>query len=442
MDDWIELDRRCVWHPYTHRRSAPAPLPVASARGVWLETPDGRRILDGISSWWVNVHGHSHPRLDRALSEQLSRLQHVVFAGVTHEAAARLAARLVDLTPRGLDHVFYSDDGSTAVEVALKLAVHYWQLRGEGRRTRFVALEHGYHGDTFGAMAASGVPLFHEVYRPLLCEVLRVPSPCPVPARGEEAAEEAARRSREELERVLASEGNRVAAVIVEPMLQGAGGMLVWPRGHLEHVRRACDRHGTLLIADEVLTGFGRTGRLFACEHDAVRPDIICLAKALTGGYLPLSATLSTAEIHDAFDTDDRRRTFFHGHSFTANPLACAVALESLAVIEAEDSIARVQRLERVLRRGLEEIRDLPAVASVRSIGGMAAIELSPAEPGPGGYLDEIGPRLHRELLERGIYLRPLGNVLYFLPPYVITDDEARWVLGEILDVLGGIAVP
>ncbi|MBI4604920.1 MAG: adenosylmethionine--8-amino-7-oxononanoate transaminase, partial [Planctomycetes bacterium] len=301
---WIELDRLHVWHPYTQMLTAPPAVPIARAHGAWLYTAGGRRILDGISSWWVNIHGHDHPRLNRALAEQASRLAQVVFAGLTHEPAARLAAELSRRAPGRLPRVFFSDDGSTAVEVALKMAYQHWRNRGEPERRLFVALEHGYHGDTFGAMAAGGVRAFHEGFRALLFDVRRARS-----ATHPEGAPS--------LEEVLEREGRRVAAVVIEPMLQGAGGMLVWPR---EFLRRAADlarAHGALLIADEVLTGFGRTGRLFACEHGPVEPDILCLSKALTGGYLPLGATLATEEVYASFLSEDRSRMLFHGHSYT-----------------------------------------------------------------------------------------------------------------------------
>ena len=425
--DWSELDRLHVWHPYTQAQTAPAPLAVERAEGVYLHVAGGRRILDAISSWWVNIHGHSHPRLNRALAEQAERLQQVIFAGATHEPAARLAAELVRHAPGRLPRVFYSDDGSTAVEVALKMAYQSWRNRGDARRTLFVAFERAYHGDTFGAMAAGGVAAFHDVFRDLFCDVRRARLPF-LSAAGESHLPS--------LEEILEREGDRVAAVIVEPMLQGAGGMIVWPAAALRAVRDATARHGLPLIADEVLTGFGRTGKMFACEHAAVEPDLLCLSKALTGGYLPLAATLATEEIYGAFLAEERNRALFHGHSYTANALACAVALESLRLFDDERRLDRVVELERLFRRRLERLARHPRVEEVRCIGAVAAVELA---TGGGGYLDDAGPLLQAEFIARGILLRPLGNVLYFMPPYVIQDAEAEWVFDEIEKVLAAL---
>ncbi len=425
---WIEDDRRHVWHPYTQMLTAPAAIPVASANGVYLETADGRRILDGISSWWVNIHGHNHPRLNRALTEQASRLAQVIFAGFTHEPAARLAAELSRRAPGQLPHVFFSDDGSTAVEVALKMAYQHWRNRGETGRNLFVALDRAYHGDTFGAMAAGGTKVFHDAFRELFFEVRRARLPFLAP---EEAV------PLQGLEEILEREGSRVAAVIVEPMLQGAGGMIVWPAGFLRLVRDVTARHGIPLIADEVLTGFGRTGKLFACEHGPIAPDILCVSKALTAGYLPLAATLASEGIYASFLSTEKSHALLHGHSYTGNALACAVALESIAIIDEEKSLQRVARLERLFEERLVRLSNVPGVRATRGIGGVAVLEL--ATEGRGGYLDELGPRLHAEFLERGILLRPLGNVLYFLPPYAIEDAEAHWVFDEIETVLAKV---
>ncbi len=406
-------------------QTAPPPLPVVRAEGVYLHTADGRRLLDGISSWWVNIHGHNHPRLNRALAEQSRRLAQVIFAGFTHEPAARLAAALAERAPGRLPWVFYSDDGSTAVEVALKMAHQHWRHRGEPHRTLFVAFDDAYHGDTFGAMAAGGVAAFHAAFRDLFFAVRRARTPASA-ARGSASPP---------LAEILEREGPRIAAVVLEPMLQGAGGMLVQPPEWLREVRALTRRHGVPLVADEVLTGFGRTGRLFACEHGPIEPDLLCLSKALTGGYLPLSATLASDEIYRSFLAADRARTFFHGHSFTGNALACAVALASLALFEEEDLLGRIARLERLFAARLAALAAHPAVAAVRHLGGMAAVELRP-EAGSGGYLDGIGPVLAQRFLDRGLLLRPLGNVVYLLPPYVITDEEATGALDAVAAVL------
>jgi adenosylmethionine-8-amino-7-oxononanoate aminotransferase len=414
--DLIARDRAHLWHPYTQAQTAAPPLAIVRGEGVYLYTEDGRKILDGISSWWVNIHGHSHPSLNAALAAQAQRLEHVMFAGCTHPPAVELAERLVALLPAGLTRVFYSDNGSTAVEVALKMALQYWRNRGE-ERTAFIGLHDAYHGDTVGAMSVSGASVFTTAFEPMLFPVARV-------------------ESAEALDAHLRAHRGAVAAVIVEPMIQGAGGMIVWPAEFLAACRRLCDEHDTLLIADEVFTGFGRTGKMFACEHAAIAPDIICLSKALTAGYLPLGATVATERIYEAFLSDDRSRTFFHGHSFTANPLACAVAIASLELFAQDDVLGRVRRLEAQMRAALAPLASLAGVTDVRVLGGVGAIEL---RTGAGGYLDDVGQRLAAAFLERGLLLRPLGNILYFMPPYVITDEEAAWALDHVVDVVRSV---
>jgi adenosylmethionine-8-amino-7-oxononanoate aminotransferase len=460
----IARDRASVWHPYTQMLTRPDPIPIVRGRGVYLYTADDRRLLDGTSSWWVNIHGHSHPRLNAALAAQAGELEHVVFASCTHPPAVELAERLLTRLPSSLTRVFYSDNGSTAVEVALKMAFQYWRNRGEDRRRTFIALHHAYHGDTVGAMSASEDSVFTRPFAPMLFDVIRAHAPycyrCPMGleratchidcvgevrsgARGVDARVGPSHPDPATLESRLRQHGDSVAAVIVEPMLQGAGGMIVWPTEFLADVRRLCDRYGTLLIADEVFTGFGRTGRMFACEHAGVAPDIVCLSKALTGGYLPLGATVATEEVYGAFLSEDRTRSFFHGHSFTANPLACAVAIASLALFDEEAVLARVGELERWLRQGLDPLKSLPIVGDIRVLGGVGVVELV-ADKGTrssGGYLDEIGPRLTAAFLARGLLLRPLGNVVYFMPPYVITEAETKWALEQIDAVLRDQAV-
>jgi len=436
----VDRDRACVWHPYTQMLTAPPPLPIVRGEGAYLYTEDGRRLLDGISSWWVNIHGHSHPRLNAALAAQAAELEHVVFAGCTHPPAVDLAERLLAVLPPGLTRVFYSDNGSTAVEVALKLATQYWGNRGEPSRQSFVALHHAYHGDTVGAMSASEDSIFTRPFSPMLFTVHRAHAPycyrCPLGLERATCSIECLG----DLEQQLTKHGNAIAGVLVEPMLQGAGGMIVWPAEFLAGVRRLCDRYGVLMIADEVLTGFGRTGRMFACEHAAVSPDIICLSKALTGGYLPLGATATSEAVYEAFLSDDRTKTFFHGHSFTANPLACAVAIASLEVFHDTGALDRVRDLEGWLREGLDPLASLPSVGEVRVIGGVGIVELvtDKTSKAAAGYLDNVGPRLSAAFLDRGLLLRPLGNILYFMPPYVVTESETAWAIEQIQDVLTG----
>ena len=438
-----ERDRAHLWHPYTQMLTAPSPLPIVRGEGVYLYTDDGRRLLDGISSWWVNIHGHSHPKINAALAEQASRLEHVVFAGCTHPPAVELAERLVAILPPGLTRVFYSDNGSTTVEVALKLVRHYWINRGQDRRQTFIALHHAYHGDTSGAMSVSEDSLFTRPYASMLFPVVRAHSPycyrCPLGLERRTCNIDCLT----DLAKQLDQGQDTIAGVIVEPMLQAAGGMIVWPAEFLAGVRRLCDRFGVLMIADEVLTGFGRTGRMFACEHAGITPDVICLSKALTAGYLPLGVTAATDAVYDAFLSQDRTKTFFHGHSFTANPLACAVAIASLDLFDETQALERVRHLEGRLRAGLEPLGALPVVGDVRVIGGVGIIELvsDKASKSAGGYLDHLGPRLADAFLSRGLLLRPLGNILYFMPPYVISDSETDWAIQQIGEVLSDLRI-
>jgi len=398
----VERDAKVLWHPYTQAATSAAPLPVVGGEGPYLVLEDGRRILDAVSSWWVCVHGHAHPRLADALARQARTLEHVLFAGATHPPAVELAEELCALT--GLDRVFYSDNGSTAVEVALKMAYQYWRNRGE-KRTRFLALEHAYHGDTVGAMSVSGVALFREAFRDLLFEV----------------------------DRYEGEIGDDVAAVLVEPILQGAGGMRIHAPAQLAGIAERCREAGTLLIADEVLTGFGRTGKMFACEHAGVAPDIACLSKGLTGGTLPFAATLATEGIYAAFLSEDRGRTFFHGHSYTGNPLGCAVALESLRLFEENRTLERANAIGARLREGLEPLRG--SVEEIRGIGPVWAVELA----SDAGYLADVGPRMAAAALERGMLLRPLGNVLYAMPPLCLTDAEADDLAAVMVDVVRAV---
>lgn len=408
-----ERDRQILWHPYTQEKIAPLPVPIVRGEGVWLMTEDGRRILDGISSWWVNIHGHSHPYINDALRKQAETLEHVIFAGFTHKPAVELAEKLVTVLPEGLARIFYSDNGSTAVEVALKMAYQFWRNQGEERKT-FVALENAYHGDTFGAMAASDESSFTAPFKSLLFNVLRA-------------------GNADEIETLFKEAAKEIAAVIIEPMLQGAGGMIVWKAEFLRKLRRLCDEYGILLIADEVLTGFGRTGKMFASEHADISPDIICLSKALTAGYLPLGVTAATEKIYQAFYSDERAKTFFHGHSFTANPLACAVANASLELFERENCLEKVAFINHKFQEFATHLKEISCVADIRIIGGVLIIEIEAANS---GYLANIGQKLAQEFLSRNILLRPLGNILYFMPPYIISEKEIDWVLSEIEDVL------
>ncbi len=401
---WEERDRRAVWHPYTQAATAPLPLPIVRAEGAYLFADDGRRILDAISSWWTCLHGHGHPRLVEALARQAATLDHVIFAGATHPAAVELAEHLGTLL--GLPRVFYSDNGSTAVEVALKMAYQYWANRGE-KRTRFLTLSNAYHGDTVGAMSVSGIPLFARTFRDLLFSA-----------------------------DVYDGEiGDDVAAVLVEPMVQGAGGMIVHPPEFLRALRERCRESGTLLIADEVMTGFGRTGRMFACEHAGIHADIVCLSKGLTGGMLPLAATVASEEIYEAFLGDAATRTFFHGHSYCGNPIGCSVALASLRVFDDEPVLERSRTIGARIATKLAPLRN--RVADIRGLGSIQAVEL---RTGGDGYLASVGPQLFQAALARGVLLRPLGNVLYALPPLCLTDAEADHVGQVMVEVIDEVS--
>lgn len=422
-----------LWHPFTQEGADPAPLRIRRAEGVYLETEDGRRILDAISSWWVNLHGHAHPAIAAAIADQAKRLEHVLFAGFSHGPAEELAWRLGNIVPPALRHIFFSDDGSTAVEVALKMAVQFWRNTGQPEKCRIVALEHAYHGDTVGAMSVSDDSPFTDSFAALRLPVLRAHSAycahCPV---GRERAT-CHIECLESLERLLNERGREIAAVIVEPLLQGAGGMIVHPEEFLAGIRRMTIEHDVLLIADEVLTGFGRTGRMFACDRADIVPDLLCVAKGLTGGFLPLAATLTTNRVHDAFAGPDRSRTFFHGHSYTANPIACAAANANLKIFETEPVFDRIAAIEKAHCARLPAFAKHSAVRDVRQIGTVAAIELDVPDA---GYLSSLRPRLYEFYLERGVLLRPLGNVIYLLPPYVITSGQLDFAYDAIQESL------
>src|SRR5580700_5959424 len=422
-----------LWHPFTQEGVDPSPLSIRRARGVFLETDDGRLILDAISSWWVNLHGHAHPAIAAAIAEQAARLEHVLFAGFSHEPAEELAARLGKIVPPPLRHVFFSDDGSTAVEVALKLALQYWKNCGLPDKRRIVALENAYHGDTVGAMSVSDDSPFTAAFKSLRIPVLRTHSAycahCPVGLTRATCQIECLKK----LELLLSDHADEIAVVIVEPLLQGAGGMIVHPEEFLSGIRRLTAAYDVLLIADEVLTGFGRTGRMFACERAAVVPDLMCVAKGLTGGFLPMAATFATDRIHDAFTGGDRSHAFFHGHSYTANPIACAAANASLRVFESEPVFERIAAIEKVHAARLPAFAARPGVADVRHIGSVAAVELKVPDA---GYLSSLRPRLYKYFLSKGVLLRPLGNVVYILPPYVITPDQLNYVYDVIQDSL------
>jgi adenosylmethionine-8-amino-7-oxononanoate aminotransferase len=436
-DGWRARDLAVLWHPCTQMREHPDALPlfpVERGEGAWLVGFDGRRVLDGVSSWWTNLHGHAEPRIAEAIARQARTLEQVILAGFSHAPAVELAERLLAIAPREagrdpLAKVFYADNGSAGVEVALKMAFHWFHNRGIEGRTKFVALTGSYHGETLGALSVGDIPLYRRVYAPLLLETLFAPSPDAFGARDEAEAERLAHAAADALGALLDAHAGEVCALIIEPLLQCAGGMRMHHPAYLRRARALCDAHGVFLIADEIATGFGRTGTLFACQSAGIQPDLLCLSKGLTGGFLPLCAVLATQAIYDGFLDDSRERAFLHSHSYSGNPLACAAALASLDILEQDDVLARNRGTAAKMAALAAPFKAHPAVADVRQVGMVVAIELHP-ETGndEDGHAVEIagrrGLRMYRAALDAGVLLRPLGDVLYWMPPYCI--DEAQ----------------
>ncbi len=429
--DLSRRDLDVVWHPCTQMRDHETlpMIPIRTGKGVWLEDYDGRRYLDAISSWWVNLFGHSNDYINGRLRDQLDRLEHVLLAGFTHQPAIELAEQLTQLAPAGLTRCFYADNGSAAIEVAVKMSFHYWRNRGRPAKSRFVTLSNSYHGETLGALAVGNVELYKSIYQPLLMDVITVPSPDCYEREPGESWEAHSRRKFEQMRATLERHADEVAAVIVEPLVQCAGSMRMYHPVYLELLREACDRHDVLLIADEIAVGFGRTGTLFACEQARIRPDLLCLSKGLTGGYLPLSAVLTTEPIYQAFyDEYTKLTAFLHSHSYTGNALACTAALASLELFERDDVIARNHRRSRLLGGLARDLTDHPHVAEVRQHGMIVAIEMvrDKTSREPYDWRERRGLKVYTLGLERGVLLRPIGNVIYFMPPYVINEEEIR----------------
>jgi adenosylmethionine-8-amino-7-oxononanoate aminotransferase len=422
-----------IWHPFTNRALDPEPVMVARAEGVYLYTSEGRRITDAISSWWVNLHGHANPRIASAIAAQARKLEHVILAGFTHEAAEELSLRLRKWLPGELNHLFFSDDGSTAVEVALKMAVQHFVNLERPEKCEIVALAHGYHGDTAGAMSVSDESPFTEPFLSMRYPVHRVHSAycyrCPLGLKPQSCHIECA----QQLEHLLADRSERIAAVIVEPLLQGAGGMVVHPVEFLRKVRALCTRYDVLLIADEVLTGFGRTGKMFACGLADVAPDLMCVSKGITGGFLTMGVTLCTDRVEAAFRSESRMHTFYHGHSYTGNALACAAANASLRIFDDEPVFDRIATIARIHAERLAQLRKMHQVGDTRQVGTVGAAELV---AGDAGYLSALRPKLYRFFLERGVLLRPLGNVVYVLPPYAIEPEELHRVWDVVVEAV------
>ncbi len=429
--DLSRRDLAVLWHPCTqmHDHETLPMIPIRRGEGVWLEDYDGRRYLDAISSWWVNLFGHSNPYINTRVAAQLERLEHVILAGFTHEPAVELAERLTRAAPAGLARCFYADNGSAAVEIALKMSFHYWRNLGQTAKRRFITLSNSYHGETLGALAVGNVELYKSIYRPLLMDVITVPSPDCFEREPGESWEEHSRRKFAPMLAALERHAAEVAAVIVEPLVQCAGGMRMYHPLYLKLLRQACDEHQVLLIADEIAVGFGRTGTMFACEQASIRPDLMCLSKGLTGGYLPLSAVLATEPLYQAFYDEYAKLTaFLHSHSYTGNALACSAALASLELFERDQVIARNHRRSQLMGGLARDLTDHPHVAEVRQHGMIVAIELVRDKPArePYDWRERRGLAVYTHGLKSGVLLRPIGNVVYFMPPYVIEEDQIR----------------
>ena len=426
---WMERDLAVLWHPCTQMKDhEQLPLiPIRRGEGVWLEDFDGKRYLDAVSSWWVNVFGHANPRIGARIKAQVDQLEHVMLAGFSHQPVVELSERLVAITPPGLDRVFYADNGSSGIEVALKMSFHYWRNCGHNDKKRFVTLTNSYHGETVAAMSVGDVPLFTDTYKPLLLDTFKVPSPDCYHRPEGVSWEEHSRTMFAHMEQTLAEHHGEIAAVIVEPLIQGAGGMRMYHPIYLTLLREACDRHGVHLIADEIAVGFGRTGTLFACEQAAITPDFLILSKALTGGYLPMAAVLTTDDVYQAFYADYATlRAFLHSHTYTGNPLACAAALATLDIFAEDNVIERNKALSARMASATAHLKEHPHVAEVRQTGMAVAIEMVEDKASKTAYpwQQRRGLAVYQHALGRGALLRPLGSVVYFLPPYVITPEQ------------------
>lgn len=419
-----DRDKKLIWHPYTSQKYAPDPIPIIKGEGIWLVDERGNRYIDAISSWWVNIHGHAHPHIARKIYEQALRLEQVIFAGFTHEPAVELAERLIKILPGSFSKIFYSDNGSTATEVAVKMGLQYWWNKGVTKRTKVLALTNSYHGDTFGAMSISERSVFTLAFQDKLFDVFFAETP----TAGKPLS-------------VAPELLDQCACVIYEPLLQGAGGMNMYAPEALEKFLTQCRAHDIILIADEVLTGFGRTGKLFASSYCHISPDIICLSKGLTGGTMALGVTACAEHIHEAFVDEDKRKTFFHGHSFTANPLACSAALASMDLLEKKEcleSIARIVKQHEEFLELLEKRSSELNIRNIRQCGTIVAFEVNDSS---NNYISSIKEKFTEKSIEKGVYLRPLGNTVYVMPPYCISRDELEKVYAVILEILPGISL-
>jgi len=428
---WEDLDKKYLWHPFTQMQdwNQEDPIVIERAEGSYLIDINGRRYLDGVSSLWVNVHGHRKKEINEAIARQLNQLEHSTLLGLSNVPAVELAKRLVEIAPKGLTKVFYSDNGSTAVEVALKMAYQYWQNIGKAKKRNIVHFEHSYHGDTLGSVSVGGIELFHKVYRDLIFKTIKVKSPFGFPIPQGMTRTEFAWERLQEFEERIAKNHSTIAAVIVEPIVQAAAGILVWPPGILKRIAQVCKQYDCFLIADEVATGFGRTGKMFACEHENVTPDFMCLAKGLTGGYLPLAATLTTQRVYNGFLFPYKeQKAFFHGHTYTGNPLGCQAALANLEVFKKEKTLYNLQPKIRQLTDGLKRFRKLTHVGDIRQKGFMVGIELVRSKKSfqPYAWEEKVGIKVCQEVRKHGLILRPLGNVIVLMPPLAMSVPELK----------------
>jgi adenosylmethionine-8-amino-7-oxononanoate aminotransferase len=432
LRDW---DRRHIWHPFTQMKEweESEPVVIVEGEGSWIIDSEGKRYLDGVAAIWTNVHGHCRREINEALKAQVDRLEHSTLLGLTNDRAVVLAKRLAEIAPPGLCKVFYSDNGSTAVEVGVKMAFQFWRHEGKPEKSRFISFTSAYHGDTLGAVSVGGIDLFHGVFRPLLFPTIQAPAPycyrCPM---GRDTPAACGMECLTELERIMESHAGEVAGLVIEPLVQGAGGMIVQPEGFLKGVRELCDRHDILMIADEVAVGFGRTGAMFACGREGITPDIMALSKGITAGYMPLAATLATQRVYDAFLGEYREmKTFFHGHTFTGNPLGCAVALASLDLFESDRLLGKLPNKIKLLQEKLKGLIELEHVGDVRQCGMIAAVELvrDRATKEPFDWEERVGVRVCLEARTHGVFLRPLGNVIVIFPPLAITAEEIDFLV-------------
>ncbi|MGA2774847.1 MAG: adenosylmethionine--8-amino-7-oxononanoate transaminase [Candidatus Omnitrophota bacterium] len=442
MDNWIRKDLKYLWHPYTQMkdcRNFPPPL-IEKGKGIKLYDSKGNFYYDTISSWWCNVHGHNHPKIKSAIKKQLDLLEHVLFAGFTHKPAILLAERLVALTRGKFSKVFFSDNGSTAVEVALKMSFQYWRNSGKNKKRKFISLDYGYHGDTVGTMSVSGVDLFNEVFSPLFSPSIKMPSPycyrCPLGLKRSGCNIDCLNRA----EKLLKEKADEICAIILEPMVMCASGMIVYPKEYLERIAALAKKYNTHLILDEVATGFGRTGKMFAYEHvNNIRPDFLCLSKGISGGYLPLAATLTTDKIYGEFYADyEKKKTFYHGHTYTANPVSCSAGLASLRVFEEENTLSNVKKLQPIFQAGLERIRSLPFVGDVRHIGLIAGIELVKDKKSKEGFSfkKRMALKVYKKGLKSNLILRPLGDVIYLFLPLSTKKNELEDIFNRVYPIL------